>query len=133
MSLQIDMHRQAEAEKSQDDMYQMLVQDSHAGRDELAHGIMNMIADYTQPPATQKVRKYITGEHAAVVQKVLLVAACAHEPNFLQHMLEQNAVCSSTLSEYAVQIIPALIQNYLDGKVNTRDFLAEAIHAYIIL
>lgn len=127
------MHQQAETEKSRDDMYQMLVRHSHAGRDKLAHGIMNMIADYTQHPATQKVRNYLTGEHAAVVQKVLLIAACAHEPDFLQHMLEQNAVCSSTLSEYAIKTMPALIENYLDGKVDTSDFLADAIHAYIIL
>ena len=111
----------------------MLVQPNHEGRDKLAHGIMNMIADYTQHPATQKVRANITGKHGPVVQKVLLLAACAKEPDFLQHMLEQHEICSSTLSEYAIKALPSMIENYVDGKISTNDFLADAIHAYIIL
>lgn len=127
------MHLESEREKCRDKMYQMLVQEHHAERSELAHGIMNMIKEYTQHPVTRKVQQHITGKHGALVQTILLVAACTHEPDFLQYMLEQSAVCSSTISEYAITTMPALLENYLNGNVSSEDFVSQSIHAYITL
>lgn len=123
----------AEDEKCQDNMYKMLVHEQNKERSKLVEGIMKMVLDYTQHPAVQLVHRNLNGMLSPTIQKVLLVAACAHEPGFLQYFLDQETICSSTISQYAFQTAPELIENYLNGKVRTDEFVTQAVHAYITL
>jgi len=127
------MHEHGENERCRDMIYRMLTIDHDREREGLAHGISKMIADYTTHPAAVQLDSTIEGVHATVVQRVLLIAAIANEPAFLQHLMEQENVCSSTLSQYAVNVAPQLIEQLLNGNLNLDDFAAEALHAYTIL
>ena len=128
-----ELHSTAEDLRCQDAVYRMLTLRTDDEREDLARGISHMAMDYSNHPEVSRLREYITGKHAALVQKVLIIAGIAHEPMFLQHMIQHEGTCSSTLSQYSVDVVPPLIEGLLDGNINMEDFVVAALHAYTTL
>ena len=132
-SLKTDLHRQSEDERCRDLMYRVLAKDADTKRTELARGVSKMVSRYTTHPATTQLHQLIDGKHAAVVQRTLIVAAAVHEPDFLQYLMEQDDVCTSTLSQYAVDVAPQLVDDLLNGNTDLAEFAVGALHAYTAL
>ena len=111
-------------------MYSILMARSCGARQKLATAVLNMVQDRTRHPAVLDVQRRMD---QCVVQRAVLLAAMVQEPDFLQHVLEMPSVCSSTLSEYVVNVLPAIVDDFMCGKTTLPEFVLEASHAYVIL
>ena len=114
-------------------VYRILTKPVDQERENLARGITQMLLDYSTHPEVTRLGEWITGDHAALVQKVLIVAAIVHDPDFLQYLMNHGSTCMSALSQYSVDVAPPIIESLLDGDVALDDFVAAAIHAYTSL
>ena len=127
------LHEACEHDRHKDVMYRILTVRTCPIRDKLAHGIGKLIAGHSKHPAVMYVIEQLDAEHAILVQRALIIVALVYEPDFLQYALELPNTSGSAISEYAVVILPALIDEVLNGNIALDDFVLQAIHAYTVL
>lgn len=129
---QDEAYRQSNQERLTDAMYQVLTSRAENNlRGKLVNGLRAFILSKVSHPSVDDMFRHVDG--CAAVQKAIVLAAIAREPDFLQHLMEREDMCSSSLSQYAVDVLPPLITDVLDGKMTIDDFVLKATHEYIIL
>ena len=74
-------------ERHLDCVYALIVDATSKLRTELVNGLHLFITSKTQHPAVNDM--FETHEHSALVEKAILLAAIAKEPDFLQHLMER--------------------------------------------
>ena len=126
----MSLHREGEQERRGDIMYGVLVAASGELREKLARGVMRLVQERSKHPAIVDIASRLDD---VLVQRAIILAALAHEPDFLQHVLEMPGVCRSTMSEFAVKVLPALIDGFVCGDVDLPGFVLGAVHAYVSL
>jgi len=107
----------------------MLTLERHKTRDKLAQGIRKLVLSQTQHPAVHKM----LNAGSVIIDRAMLLAAMYIEPDFLRYLMEQPGVCTSTMSEYAANVLPSLVQDVLDGNLSVQDFVHNATQAYVRL
>jgi len=114
-------------------MYRILTDEECTARSKLALGIAVLVGEQSKHPAVADLIKHVKAEHPAMLHRAIIAAALVYEPDFLQYMLDTNDTCSSTLSQYAVQVLPPFLDELLNGNVTLNDFVLNITHAYMIL
>jgi len=132
-SQQNALHEIGEMQRCSDMVYRMLTKTVDQERENLARGITQMLLEYSTHPEVKRLGDSITGDHAGLIQKVLIIAAISHDPDFLQYLMNHDSSCTSTLSQYSVDVAPPIIERLLDGDITLDDFVAAAVHAYTSL
>lgn len=118
-------------ERRTDQLYAILVDRDNNLRTQLVKGLHGFITSKTKHAAVNDV--FDNHSVSPLVQKSLILAAITREPDFLQHLMERHDTCNSSLSQYAVQILPPLLEQLLDGKLALDSFVLKATHEYILL
>lgn len=126
-----DVFAQGDAERRNDCLYAILVDQKNALRTELVRGLHLFVTSKTQHPAVDEM--FGSPAHKAIIEKAIVLAAIAREPDFLQHLMERDDTCNSCLSQFCVQILPSLLEQFLNGKTALDDFVLKATHEYILL
>lgn len=116
-------------------MYNILTQDNCQLRSQLAGGVVKMLRDISKHPAVDSIERELhkTAQQTRLIERALILAALVFEPNFLQHILLLPNMCSSTISEFTVQIAQAQLDEYVCGKFDLAHFVENMTHLYIIL
>ena len=128
-SLQAHFKDIAEQERQKDILYCILVCAECPLRTRLVQGITKMILEYSHHPAV----KQICASDNLTVHRALIIAAIYAEPDFLSYSLDMPSVCSSALSEWVVNKLPALVEKLLNGESTLDEFVLDATHEYITL
>jgi len=128
--LRMSLQREAEQERLRDIMYRVLVTTPCLECGQLAKGVTRLVQGRSQHPAIVDVAARMDD---VLVQRAVILAALVHEPDFLQHVLDIPGVCRSTMSEYALRVLPELIEKFICGDVVLPDFVLGAAHAYVSL
>ena len=134
-SLSASIHDAGESERRTDLMYCILTATECSERSNLARGICKLIQETSPHPAVSAIVEHLSADddRTATVQRALIMAAMAHEPDFLQYALDTGGTCSSTISQFAVTVLPALIEKVLNGDMSLPDFVLCGTHAYTTL
>ena len=128
---QFKAYNTGQQERCTDVLYDMLVNSISNVRTQLVSGLHSFITSKTQHPAVDDM--FLSKHMSPLIERAIVIAAIAKEPDFLQHLMERNDTCNSSLSQYAIDIVPQLLESLLDGKLTLYDFVAKATHEYIIL
>ena len=123
------MHIACEKERRHDTIYCMLTLEHDKTRDKLVQGIRKLVLSQTQHPAVHKMMN--AGN--VTIDRAMLLAAAYIEPDFLRYLMEQPGVCTSTMSEYAANVLPSLVEEVLDGNLSVTEFVHRATQAYVRL
>ena len=118
-------------ERRQDLMYQMLVFSNSEERTKLTNGLQKFIKSRITHPAVDEMFSCVP--MPPLLERAIVLAALVQEPDFLQHMMDRTDTCSSSLSQYVVDVLPPHLNQLLNGVCNMRQFVMNATHAYIIL
>jgi len=129
MSLQHLVHVQCESERRQDMLYCMLVDRTHDARSKLVAGIHKLATSQSTHPAIEGMFHLRT----PLIDKAIILAALAIEPDYFSYMAQLDAVCASCLSELVANILPDLFQSVLDGNLTIPQFVLQATRAYVRL
>ena len=129
MSLRNRMHQCCEADRRQDGLYCMLVDDRHDARSKLVLGIHKLVRSQSTHPAMS----IMCGARTPLLDKAVLLAALAIEPDFYGYMAKMEHVCASAVSELVANVMPDLLQNVLNGTSSIAHFVSEATRAYVRL
>jgi hypothetical protein len=128
------LHADSESERRTDRMYMLLTHTGFPDRDKLAHGIAALVQEQTKHPAVTDMIEHLDGNHDSILlQRALIAAALVYEPSMLQYLLDAPDTCSSTLSQYAVEILPPLLEELLNGNTSLKTFVLDITHAYTLL
>ena len=128
---QLQVYNAANNERCSDALYDMLVHNDNKLRKQLVQGLHSFITSKTQHPAVDDM--FVALNMSPMLERAILIAAIAREPDFLQHLMEKQDTCNSSLSQYALNVVPPLLEQLLDGKLALDDFVLKATHEYIIL
>ena len=128
---QKQVHRAGSKERSQDLMYQILVLPNSEERSKLTKGLQKFIKSRITHPAVDEM--FSCAPMPPLLERAIVLAALVQEPDFLQHMMDRTDTCSSSLSQYVVDVLPPYLNNLLNGVHNIQQFVMNATHAYIIL
>ena len=129
MSLQHEMHLCCEDERRRDGLYCMLVDDTHDVRSKLVLGIHKLVRSQSTHPAMLKM----CAARTPLLDKAVLLAALAIEPDFFGYMAKLDHVCASAVSELVANVMPGLLQSVLDGNMSIPKFVSEGTRAYVRL
>ena len=127
------LHAESESERRTDRIYMLLTQKDYPARGKLAEGIGKLIEEQTKHPAVLDMIERLSHGDQFTLQRALIAAALVYEPDLLQYLLDVPDTCSSTLSQYAVQVLPPLLENLLNGNASLETFVMDITHAYTIL
>ena len=126
-----DVFQQGNRERHTDCLYSLLVDSTNQLRTQLVNGLHLFITSKTQHPAVDDM--FGSTVHSTLVEKAILLAAISREPDFLQHLMEREDTCNSCLSQFCVQILPSLLEQFLNGEITLDVFVLKATHEYILL
>lgn len=124
-------HDAGSHERSNDLLYRILLQEHNEERTQLTRGIQKFIQSRIQHPAVHEM--FSTVPMLPTLERAIILAALVQEPDFAQHMMDHNDICSSALSQYIVDVLPPCMNQLLNGEYDLREFVMSATHAYIIL
>ena len=124
------MHEKGKQERLQDAFYAILTTSADNVRPQMASGIMRMVQGRSTHPGVTDVAQHLDD---SLVQRAVVLAALAQEADFLQHVLEMEHVSSSAVSEFAVNVLPPILDRFMCGKTTLPEFVLDACHAYVIL
>ena len=124
------MHDAAAKERCRDTFYRILVHEECPLRNDLVDGLRAFIRSKSSHPVVDEL---LSPPMTAMVERGIILGALAYEADFLQHMLTQDGMCSSALSQYAVRTLPPLVESLLDGNLEFNDFVLHATHLYTTL
>ena len=126
----MSLHRKGVQERSQDALYSMMTACSSHTLHRLASGIMRMVQERSTHPGVSAVKQRVSD---VLVQRAVVFAALGQEADFLQHVLDMENVSSSAVSEFAVNVLPPILDKFLSGKSTLPEFVLDASHAYVSL
>ena len=129
MSQQQKMHEQCESDRRKDMLYCILVDRTHQSRGNLVTGIHKLAVSHSAHPAMLNMFQ----ERTPLLDKAIILAALAIEPDFFSYMSHLPDVCSSSLSELVANALPDLFQAALDGNLTMPEFVLQATRAYVRL
>lgn len=127
------LHAESESDRRKDYVYMLLTQQNFPARSKLTRGIAAMVAEQSKHPAVMEMIEGLNGENAYLIERALVAAALVYEPDLLQYLLDAPNTCSSTLSQYAVNVLPPLLNELLNGNVSLEMFVLNMTHAYMLL
>jgi hypothetical protein len=123
------MHLCCEDERRRDGLYCMLVDDTHDVRSKLVLGIHKLVRSQSTHPAMSSM----CAARTPLLDKAVLLAALAIEPDFFGYMAKLDHVCASAVSELVANVMPGLLQSVLDGNMSIPKFVSEGTRAYVRL
>ena len=134
-SLRTSLHDAGESERCRDLVYRIFTDSECVEREKLAHGIAKLILDNSVHPAVLMLIEHLKKDtdRMPLIHRALVMAAMAHEPDFLQYTLDTDGTCSSAISEFAVTVLPVIIEKLLNGDMSLPDFVLHGTHAYTAL
>ena len=91
---------------------------------------MRMVQKRSAHPGVADVAQHLNDN---MVQRAVVLAALVQEADFLQHVLDIQNVSSSAVSEFAVNVLPPIVDRFINGKSTLPEFVIDACHAYVIL
>jgi len=134
-SLRTILHDAGESERRSDLVYRIFTDAECEERKKLAHGIAKLILENSAHPAVNMLVEHLKDDNdrTPLIHRALVMAAMAHEPDFLQYTLDTGGTCSSTISQFAVTVLPGIIDKLLNGDMTLPDFVLHGTHAYTAL
>ena len=134
-SLRTVLHDAGESERRSDLVYRIFTDAECGERGKLAHGIAKLIRENSAHPAVSLLIEHLKedNDRTPLLHRALVMAAMAHEPDFLQYTLDKGGTCSSTSSQFAVTVLPDIIEKLLNGDMSLPDFVLHGTHAYTAL
>jgi len=107
----------------------MLVDNTHVVRSKLVAGINKLAMSHSKHPALVGMFQART----PLVDKAIILAALAIEPDFFGYVSQLDDVCASSLSEFVANALPDLFQSVLNGNMGVPEFVLQATRAYVRL
>lgn len=125
-------HDLGKAERETDFFYNLMTKHNMATRQKLVQGIQKFIENkHSTHGAIQQM--FVFDTVPTVIERAIILAAIVHEPDFLQHLMDREDTCSSSLSQFVVNVLPNLVEQLFNGTIDLQDFVLRATHLYIIL
>lgn len=128
-SLHQKLHAQCESDRRKDVLYCMLLDRTHTVRSKLVAGINKLAMSHSEHPALVCMFE----ERTPLVDKAIILAALAIEPDFFGYVSQLDDVCASALSELVANTLPHLFQSVLNGNLSIPEFVLQATRAYVRL
>ena len=119
-------------ERHADFFYNLMTQQNMSARPKLVKGIQKFIEN-KQSTHVAMQQMFAFDTVPTVIERAIILAAIVHEPDFLQHLMDRKDTCSSSLSQFVVNVLPNLVEQLFNGTIDLQDFVLRATHLYIIL
>ena len=107
----------------------MLMDGTHEARSKLVAGIHKLATSQSTHPAMEGMFHVRT----PLIEKAIILAALAIEPDYFSYMSKLDDVCASSLSELVANVLPDLFQAVLNGNLTIPQFVLQATRAYVRL
>ena len=113
-------------------MYMFLVHDTAIGWDRIIDGVYSMIHDRTTHPAVLQCTGQAKKGDRTIIRALVLMSLCV-ETEFVRYLCTLPNVDASAISQFALDILPSLTNDFMDGRVDAEYFVSQATLAYITM